>query len=156
MKIILKGIVPFDGAYDIDFTEKPLTTNEWYWIRKFSGYMPLTLVDGLEGGDPTLMCAFALIALVRNGDVEPTERNLKGAFEAIASVPFDGEGLTVDFTEEENVSSPGGEADPPPPEGLAPQLSEPGSIGRPSGSSSPNESASQPPLLSGTGSQDSA
>lgn len=153
MKIIISGIVPFDGSYELDFAEKPLTTNEWSWVRKFSNYLPLTMAEGLEGGDPSLMCVFALIALVRNGDVDKSERSLRGAFEALASAPFDGEGITVDFSDEENPASPGGEADPPPPERLTPPPSEPDLTERPSGSDSPSESVSQLRPLSGSGSQ---
>ena len=48
---------------------RELTTREWGWIKRLSGYLPLNIEDGL--GDPELVIVFAAIALRRAGKVEP-------------------------------------------------------------------------------------
>jgi hypothetical protein len=72
-KIIIEGLKPYDGEYEFDIAEQPLTTLEWRWIKKIAGYLPLTMQDGFRGGDPDLFLVFAVIALCRNGKVDPTD-----------------------------------------------------------------------------------
>ena len=69
MQITIEGISPYDGVYPFTIDTAPLTTTEWHWIKRHSGYMPLTMEAGIEGGDPTLICAFAVISLYRAGKV---------------------------------------------------------------------------------------
>jgi hypothetical protein len=67
----IKGLgAPFDGTHEMGARERPLTTLEWRWIKKISGYLPETFEDGFHGRDPDLFVALAVIALVRNGKVQ--------------------------------------------------------------------------------------
>jgi hypothetical protein len=62
--IRIEGLHPHDGRYELDLSQE-LTTREWGWIKRHSGYMPLTISQGLEGADPELFAVFAAIALYR-------------------------------------------------------------------------------------------
>ena len=33
------------------------TTLEWRWVKKVSGYLPGTIGDGVDGGDPDIFVA---------------------------------------------------------------------------------------------------
>jgi hypothetical protein len=66
----ITGVRRWDGRYRFDIAENPPTTREWGWIKRMSGYLPMTLEDGFRGGDPELVCAFAVIALRRAGRIE--------------------------------------------------------------------------------------
>lgn len=82
----IKGVKPYDGRYLFDVDGAPFTTREWGYIKRLSGYMPLTVSEGFAGGDPELYAAFAVIALVRAGRVEPAD--VAGVFDRIADAPF--------------------------------------------------------------------
>ncbi len=62
---IVINVRPYVGEYDFDIEGEPLTTLEWRWLKKISGYLPMTLDEGFRGGDPDLFVAFAVIALAR-------------------------------------------------------------------------------------------
>ena len=83
--IVLEGVKPYDGRWPLDATAD-FTTREWGVIKRLSGYLPLTVDDGFQGGDPELFAAFAVIALVRAGRVET--RDAQEAFDRIADAPF--------------------------------------------------------------------
>ena len=63
--IVIEGVRPYDGRYEFDLEGRELTTREWGWIKRLSGYLPLTIEEGLT--DPELITVFACIALRRAG-----------------------------------------------------------------------------------------
>jgi hypothetical protein len=95
----------YKGSYDFDIVDEPFTNLEWRWVKKISGYLPLTLNAGWEGRDPDLFVAFAVVALHRAGKIRPEE-----ALQVAAS--FDdatfGEGITLapDPNAEEEEETP--------------------------------------------------
>ena len=102
--IVLEGVKPYDGRYEFDL-DLDFTTREWGWIKRLSGYMPLTIGPGLDGRDPELFAVFAAIAMVRAGKIEKQE--VPEVFERLSDAPF---GTTVQFegepVEEEDEASP--------------------------------------------------
>ena len=60
--IVIDGAPPYDGRYMFDLAGQELTTREWGWIKRLSGYLPLTLDEGFKGGDPELLDQDHLIA----------------------------------------------------------------------------------------------
>ncbi len=101
--IIKTGL--YKGEYELDDSE--FTTLEWSWIKKFSGYLPLTAEEGFKGADPELYVALAVVAMHRAGRVEKGEA--KVVYDRLADLPF-GEGLTFKPGEDEPEE---GEEDPP-------------------------------------------
>jgi hypothetical protein len=99
-RIVIKGIRPYDGEYELD-TERAFNAREWNWIKRVAGYMPNTIRDGLAGGDPDLYVALAVIAMCRAGKVERTE-GLHAA-DVLSEAPFDGS-IQMIFPEEEAES----------------------------------------------------
>lgn len=95
----------YKGEFPFDIEEDPLTNLEWRWIKKISGYLPLTIEEGWKGGDPDLFVAFAVIALVRSGRVR--KEDALTAADALADAPFDGTAITM-------VADEVADADPPP------------------------------------------
>src|SRR5262245_29690476 len=75
-----------DGQYDA-VPEAELTTLEWSWIKRYSGYTPVTIEEGMDGFDPSLVVACALIAMYRSGKVK--RDRVPEAWEAISTVSFD-------------------------------------------------------------------
>lgn len=72
--LVIEGVSPYDGRYPFDVgDDAELTRREWQWIKRLSGYMPLTIEEGLQGGDPDLFTVFALIALRRAGKIETAD-----------------------------------------------------------------------------------
>ena len=96
----------YKGEFDLDVAEQPLTSLEWRWMKKISGYLPLTLGEGLAGGDPDIYIAFAVIALVRAGKIG-REQALTAA-DHLADAPF---GSAITFIGEEQQEEE--DADPP-------------------------------------------
>lgn len=117
----------FVGDYEFD-TSRAFTGTEWNWIKKISGYMPLTIQDGFDGGDPAVYIAFAAIALHRAGKVQ--KANVLEAAEMIADEPYGESTITY-------VAGEVADADPPP---VAPAVSGNGSNGS-SGIGSSDDSA---------------
>ena len=91
-RIQIQGIRPWDGEYDLD-TDRAFNACEWRWIKKVSGYMPLTVQDGFAGGDPDLYVALAVVAMCRAGKID-REQGLEVA-EQLAELPFDGAAITL-------------------------------------------------------------
>jgi len=87
----------FKGEFPFDFAEEPLTALEWRWIKKISGYLPMTVDDGMAGLDPDLFLAFAVIALRRAGKIQKEEALIVA--EMLAELPADGSTLKVVFDE---------------------------------------------------------
>lgn len=68
--LVVEGAKPYDGRYPLDLGDAPFTVREWGWLKRLSGYLPLTAADGFEGNDPELMLAIALVLMRREGKVE--------------------------------------------------------------------------------------
>lgn len=85
--LVLANVPPYDGRYEFDLDGSSLTVREWGWIKRLSGYMPLTVDDGLAGADPELFAVFAAIALRRAGRIEG--REVPAIFERIADTAFE-------------------------------------------------------------------
>lgn len=108
--LVITGVPPYDGEYDLDLTGQVLSTLEWRWVKKISGYLPLTIAEGMEGGDPDVVVALAVIALRRAGKIQK-EQALQVA-EVLADPPFDGVTLQLRVGEVEGEARP--PASPPP------------------------------------------
>lgn len=131
----------FKGEYALDLEQAP-TALEWRWIKKTSGYLPLTWEEGIRGGDPDLIVALAVIALVRAGKVSKTDA-LATADWLAEAVPFDGESITLIGDEEEEAEDGGPPAEPATPATVQPLRS--------TGESSRSTLESQEPNLAATG-----
>jgi hypothetical protein len=109
--IVITGVPPWDGRYPFDIADNEPTTREWGWIKRFSGYLPTTIEDGLKGADPELICAFAVIALRRAG--KAGNDDVPGVYERLADAPFGAAvQLETDASEEEgDVGPPAGSSD---------------------------------------------
>jgi hypothetical protein len=113
--VVIEGVKPYDGRYPFDLEESPLTTREWGWIKRLSGYLPLTLDDGFSGGDPELFSCFAAIALRRAGVVDT--RQVAEVFDRIVDNPFE---TTIRMESDAPAEEePEGDASPPPPSSSA-------------------------------------
>jgi hypothetical protein len=106
--VVVEGVKPWDGRYMFDVENHELTTREWGWIKRFSGYLPLTLEEGWRGRDPELFAAFAVIALHRAGRID--RNGAADVFDRIADNPF-GTTIRIDTDEDQE------EADAGPPAG---------------------------------------
>lgn len=104
-RIIIAGIKPYDGSYELDL-EQEFSTREWGWIKRFAGYLPVE-VDDRALGDPELACVLAVIAMHRADRIAPSEA--RGVFEKLADAPF-GSAITI-----ENDPEPQEEDDAGPP-----------------------------------------
>lgn len=102
-KIVLKGVPPYDGEYELDL-ERAFNTREWRWIKAISGYMPNTIREGLAGGDPDMYVAISTIAMCRAGKIDRDE--WRHAADVLAEAPFQLEGgaITIVFPETEDDS----------------------------------------------------
>jgi hypothetical protein len=105
--IVISGVPPWDGEYDFDLNGAELTTREWGWIKRLTGYLPMTVGDGFDGGDPELFSCFAVIALHRVGRIQPTEAQM--VFDRIADAPF-GSTVTLKIGDQDEAE---GDAGPP-------------------------------------------
>jgi hypothetical protein len=105
--VVVSGVPPYDGRYPFDLENSGFTTQEWGWIKRLAGYLPLTIDEGWAGGDAELFTVFALIALVRAGKAADSEA--ADVFGKLQRAPFDTTiRLESDRVEEE------GDAGPPP------------------------------------------
>lgn len=93
---LVQGLPPFDGRYEWGWSLDDLTTREWGWIKKYSGYKGLTIQQGLEEGDIELLACLAMISIRRAGRLETTE--VAGFMERIQDEGF-GKKITVDTTD---------------------------------------------------------
>ena len=119
--IVIEGVHPYDGRYPFDLVGQELTTREWGWIKRLSGYLPLTV----DYTDPEVLTVFACIALRRTGKVQA--QDVPAVFDRLSDAPF-GSAITL---ETEPVEE--GDADSPPPSSSS-------SNGADSGHSSPTSS----------------
>ena len=101
--VMIVSVPPYEGEYEFELGEKPLSPVEWRWLKKISGYLPLTIDQGWSGGDPDLFLAFAVIAMRRAGKIAKDDV-LQVASE-LEEAPFDGTAITFrgEVTEEEDA-----------------------------------------------------
>jgi hypothetical protein len=104
------NIPPYEGEYELDINARAFTSFEWRVIKRVSGYLPLTIDKGWDGGDPDLILSLALIAMVRAGRIEKKE--IQQVAEIIEDAEADGVAITVKIDEEEEDDDEAGEADP--------------------------------------------
>ena len=107
--IVIEGVKPYDGRYELDLEGREFNTREWGWIKRLSGYLPLTAEAGFTGADPELFTALAVICLHRAGKIGTPE--VPAVFERIADAPF-GSSLKLD-TDEAEEGEEGAEPAPP-------------------------------------------
>jgi hypothetical protein len=107
--IVIEGVRPYDGRYEFDLVGSEFTTREWGWIKRLSGYLPLTLAEGFDGADPELFAVWATIALRRAGRIEAAE--VPTVFERIADAPF---GTTIRLEADPEDEPAADDAGPPP------------------------------------------
>jgi hypothetical protein len=133
--ITLTGVKPYDGRYELDLDEQPLTMREWGWIKRHAGYLPITLT-GDTFTDPELITMLAIVAMHRAGTVTTTQ--VPELWDRFQDVPF---GSTVTLEADETEED---DAGPPPPERSGKQSS--------SWASSPNgsETPAGPPRSTGS------
>ena len=136
--VIVDGVRPYDGRYLFDIEGRELTTREWGWIKRLSGYLPLTLEEGFRGGDPELFAAFAVIALRRDGKIDA--REAPAVFERIVDAPF---GSTIRM-ETDTDQEQEDDAGPPLPSSTA----KPSTSG--GGSRTSSETSDETPAVTGT------
>lgn len=105
--LTIKGIAPYDGRYRLSLDEE-FTTREWGWLKRLSGYMPLTIEAGFDGGDPELFAVLAVMAMRRSGKITAAE--VPDLFERIVDTPF---GPTIQLEADETEAEDGDDADPP-------------------------------------------
>jgi hypothetical protein len=105
--ILISGVKPYDGRYEFDVEASEFTSREWGFIKRLSGYLPLTIEKGFEGGDPELFAVFAAIALRRAGRI--VTKDVPDVFERIADAPF---GTTIQF-EADQADEEEADAGPP-------------------------------------------
>jgi len=105
--LVIDGVPPWDGRYEFDLEDQEPTTREWGLIKKFSGYLPLTIQQGLEGADPELFCVFALIALRRAGKID--QPDIQQTYDRFADAPF---GATIRLEADQEPAE--ADAGPPP------------------------------------------
>jgi len=98
-RVIVSGIPPFDGEFELDLSTRVFSTLEWRWIKKISGYLPLTIQEGLEGGDPDIFVVMAVIALYRAGKIQREQAYMTA--DLLAEPPFDGSAIQIIVGESE-------------------------------------------------------
>lgn len=98
--IVIEGVRPYDGRYPFDIGDVELTTREWGWIKKFSGYLPLTIEDGFRGADAELYAALAAIALRRAARIDA--RIVADVFDRLCDAPF-GSAIRVETDDDDDV-----------------------------------------------------
>jgi hypothetical protein len=99
--LVIENIRPWDGRYEFA-TPDLWTTREWGWVKRLSGYLPMTVEDGWSGGDPELFAVMAIIALHRAGKVSAAEA--PGLFtDRFADVPF---GATIRLEADQEETEP--------------------------------------------------
>ena len=159
-RIVVKGMKPWDGEYELD-TDRAFSSREWHWIKKVSGYLPLTVREGFAGQDPDLYVALALIAMCRNGRIQRDD--WQRVAEQMAEAPFDAQSITLVGPAEAEVdddippvltSEPAGSSPTSSLENNSSEKPNPNSSGEPSKTSSDRSDENQPGI--GTGGSDTS
>lgn len=110
MDTIVIRAKPYVGEYPFDTDERTFSIQEWRWIKKIAGYMPLTIGEGWAGRDPDLVLVFAVIALVRAGKVTAEQALLAAG--RLETTEFDGVAISFESDSDE-VEDSEDDADPP-------------------------------------------
>ena len=105
--LTISGAQPWDGRYPFDLENSAFTTREWGWIKRHSGYLPLTVDEGFKGADPELITVFAIIALARAGKIQTAQA--AEVFDRLADAPATAR-IRLETDEPEREA----DADPPP------------------------------------------
>lgn len=103
--VVIEQPKTYAGRWELDVEQQELSTRELGWVKRFSGYLPLTMGEGLAGGDAELFAAYAVIALVRNGKI--TREEVATVFERIIDQPF-GTALRIETDDAEVEGEQGG------------------------------------------------
>jgi hypothetical protein len=140
--LTISGVAPWDGRYELNLDDQPLTTREWGWIKKHAGYLPLTLTaDGWA--DPELVAVLAAIAARRADTIDNTD--VARLIERFADAPF-GTTITIETDKPAEV-----EADPgPPPRSSGPRPSSNGASSKTASEISADDPSPTGPPLSDT------
>jgi len=85
MDVLIEGVPPWDGRYQLDLIEQQFTTREWGHIKRLTGYLPVGYEEGLDKADPELICVFAVLALRRAGKIETPD--VAGVYERLIDAP---------------------------------------------------------------------
>jgi hypothetical protein len=104
--LVVEGVKPWDGRYELPLDEFQFTGREWGWIRRWTGIRPADVLDAMKGADAELLAALAVIALQRAGRV--TREDAPGMFERFEDENFGSFTLSSDDAEVETL-------DPSPP-----------------------------------------
>jgi hypothetical protein len=135
--IVVHGVQPYDGRYELDLTQE-FTTREWGWIKRLAGYLPAQM-DDVSFTDPEFICALAAIAMRRAGRIQTSE--VPAVFGKLIDAPFT-EAITAEADDDDQ------EAEPDP-------TASSSSNGSTSGADSPTNSATSAAPPSPTGIRDS-
>lgn len=111
MATVRVNVERYKGEYPLE-SDRPMTALEWRWIKKLSGYMPMTIDEGFAGDDPDLYIALAVIAMARAGKIRREEVTL--AANVLLEAPVDGSSIVLDFSDEEKDEIVEEEAPGPP------------------------------------------
>jgi hypothetical protein len=109
--LVIEDVKPWDGRYELDLDTAELTRREWGWIKRHSGYLPMTIGEGFDGADPALVACLAVIALYRAGKI--TVDDVGGVFErfedtpAMSTIRMEGDTADPDDVADPPVSSNG-------------------------------------------------
>lgn len=98
-RIKVDGVRQYDGEYELA-EDRGLNAREWRWIKKVSGYMPLTISEGFEGDDPDLYVALAVVAMCREGKIASDD--WQAAADELSEAPY-GSIVAVYETSEDDV-----------------------------------------------------
>lgn len=140
--IVVTGLKPWDGRYPLDVDAGEFTTREWGWVKRHAGYLPLTVEEGLAGGDPELFAVLAAIALRRAGRVDAAQ--VPDLVDRIGDTPF---GTTIQLEDDSPNQDADGDAGPPTRSSTGNETS--------SGTGSPASSETSPRTPGGSGTPDS-
>jgi hypothetical protein len=105
--IVIEGMRPYDGRYELGLDDAPLTIREWGWIKRHAGYLPIGL-DETTFADPEVITILALIAMRRAGKI--TTAQVGEVWDRFADAPF-GAAITFDSdgaAEEDDAGPPAG------------------------------------------------
>jgi hypothetical protein len=102
--LVIEDVKPWDGRYELDLDTAELTRREWGWIKRHSGYLPMTIGEGFDGADPALVACLAVIALYRAGKI--TVDDVGGVFERFEDTPAMSTIRMEGDTEPDDVADP--------------------------------------------------
>lgn len=102
-KIIIASIKPYDGEYELDFSQA-LSAREWRWVKQISqgDITPLAAAENLS--DPDFIVALACIAMCRTKKI--TKEQVLSVAEVLADAPMDGAHITLMLGEEDEDEIP--------------------------------------------------